>query len=59
MTEVEACVKGVINGFDDKKQATGVALRDGIVSELGGSIYARSQLGEGATFVVELPVNGQ
>ena len=57
MTEVEASVKGVINGFDDKEQAAGIALRGGIVTEHGGSIYARSQFGKGATFVVELPVN--
>ena len=53
-------MKGVINGFDDKEQAAGIALRGGIVTEHGGSIYARSQFGKGATFVVELPVtNGR
>ena len=56
MTEAEASVEEVINGFDDKEQAAGVALRGGVVSEHGGKIYARSQFGKGATFVVELPV---
>jgi two-component system NtrC family sensor kinase len=28
----------------------------GIVAEHGGQIYAKSQLGKGATFVVELPI---
>ncbi len=27
MTEVEASVRGVINGFDDQEQAAGVVLR--------------------------------
>ncbi|MBM2831735.1 MAG: domain S-box-containing protein, partial [Dehalococcoidia bacterium] len=41
-----------------KGTGLGLSLCHGIVSEHGGSIYVRSQLGEGATFVVELPVNG-
>ena len=36
----------------------GLSICHGIVSEHGGQIYARSELGKGATFVVELPING-
>ncbi len=35
----------------------GLSVCHGIVAEHGGRIYARSRLGGGATFVVELPVN--
>jgi len=34
----------------------GLSICHGIVSEHGGKIYAESQLGKGATFVVELPI---
>jgi signal transduction histidine kinase len=37
----------------------GLSICHGIVAEHGGQIYARSHLGKGATFVVELPVNGK
>ena len=35
----------------------GLSICHGIVNAHGGRIYARSQVGEGATFVVELPIN--
>jgi len=35
----------------------GLSICHGIVNAHGGRIYARSQLGEGTTFVVELPIN--
>ncbi|MBM3173926.1 MAG: HAMP domain-containing histidine kinase, partial [Chloroflexi bacterium] len=39
-------------------QGTGLGLSicHGIVTEHGGRIYAQSQEGKGATFVVELPI---
>jgi len=35
----------------------GLSICHGIVTKHGGRIYARSELGKGATFVVELPIN--
>ena len=35
----------------------GLSICHGIVTEHGGRIYARSQLGKGTTFFVELPIN--
>jgi signal transduction histidine kinase len=35
----------------------GLSICHGVVTEHGGRIYARSQLGKGATFIVELPIN--
>jgi signal transduction histidine kinase len=35
----------------------GLSICHGIVAEHGGQIYARSHLGEGATFVLELPID--
>jgi PAS domain S-box-containing protein len=35
----------------------GLSICHGIVTEHGGQIYAKSQSGKGATFVVELPIN--
>jgi len=40
-----------------KGTGLGLSICHGIVSEHGGQIYARSQPGKGATFVVELPIN--
>jgi len=42
-------------------QGTGLGLSIcyGIVNEHGGRIYAESELGKGATFVVELPITGK
>jgi two-component system NtrC family sensor kinase len=42
-----------------KGTGLGLSICHGIVTEHGGQIYARSQLGQGATIVVELPVNGR
>lgn len=41
-----------------KGTGLGLSICHGIVAEHGGRIYARSKPGEGATFVVELPLNG-
>lgn len=35
----------------------GLSICHGIITEHGGRIYARSEAGEGATFIIELPVN--
>jgi len=40
-----------------KGTGLGLSVCYGIVAEHGGRIYARSKLGKGATFVVELPIN--
>jgi signal transduction histidine kinase len=40
-----------------KGTGLGLSICHGIVTEHGGQIYARSQLGKGATIFVELPVN--
>jgi signal transduction histidine kinase len=41
-----------------KGTGLGLSICHGIVAEHGGNIHARSQAGKGATFIVELPVNG-
>ncbi len=41
-----------------KGTGLGLSICFGIVNEHGGRIHARSETGEGATFSVELPVNG-
>ena len=40
-----------------KGTGLGLSVCHGIVVQHGGRIYARSRLGKGATFVVELPIN--
>ena len=40
-----------------KGTGLGLSVCHGIVAEHGGRIYARSRLGSGATFIVELPIN--
>jgi two-component system NtrC family sensor kinase len=40
-----------------KGTGLGLSICHGIVAEHGGNIHARSQVGKGATFVVELPIN--
>jgi len=39
-----------------KGTGLGLSICHGIVAEHGGRIYAESRLGEGATFIVELPI---
>lgn len=41
-----------------KGTGLGLSICHGIITEHGGNIYAESELGKGATFIVELPVNG-
>jgi len=41
-----------------KGTGLGLSICHGVVSEHGGKIHARSQPGEGATILVELPING-
>jgi two-component system NtrC family sensor kinase len=42
-----------------KGTGLGLSVCHGIVAEHGGRIYARSKLGKGATFIVELPINAR
>jgi signal transduction histidine kinase len=42
-----------------KGTGLGLSICHGIVSEHGGKIYAKSDNGQGASFIVELPLNGQ
>lgn len=42
-----------------KGTGLGLSICHGIVTEHGGRIYAESELGKGATFVVELPISKQ
>ncbi len=39
-----------------KGTGLGLSLSYGIIKEHGGNIYARSRVGEGSTFVIELPI---
>jgi C4-dicarboxylate-specific signal transduction histidine kinase len=41
-----------------KGTGLGLSICYGIVTNHGGKIYAQSKAGEGATFIIELPVNG-
>jgi signal transduction histidine kinase len=41
-----------------KGTGLGLSICHGIVTEHGGQIYATSEKGQGATFVVELPLSG-
>jgi signal transduction histidine kinase len=41
-----------------KGTGLGLSICHGIVTEHGGRIYARSEAGRGATFIVELPLDG-
>jgi PAS domain S-box-containing protein len=40
-----------------KGTGLGLSICHGIVTEHGGKVYAESELGEGATFVIELPIS--
>jgi two-component system NtrC family sensor kinase len=56
-------LKRIFDPFFTTKEAgkgtgLGLSICHGIVTEHGGQIYARSQLGEGATILVELPIDG-
>ena len=42
-----------------KGTGLGLSICHGIITEHGGRMYAESVLGEGATFVVELPINNR
>jgi PAS domain S-box-containing protein len=42
-----------------KGTGLGLSVCHGIIAEHGGKIYARSKLGNGATFIVELPISSQ
>jgi two-component system NtrC family sensor kinase len=57
-------LKRIFDPFFTTKEAgkgtgLGLSICHGIVTEHGGQIYAKSQLGKGATFFVELPINGR
>jgi len=58
----EANLKHIFDPFFTTKEVgkgtgLGLSICHGIVTEHCGKIYARSKKGEGATFVVELPIN--
>ncbi len=40
-----------------KGTGLGLSICHGIVTEHGGKLYAKSELGDGVTFVVELPIS--
>jgi two-component system NtrC family sensor kinase len=42
-----------------KGTGLGLSLSYGIIKEHGGNIYARSRIGEGSTFVIEIPITTQ
>ncbi|MCJ7670285.1 MAG: PAS domain S-box protein [Dehalococcoidia bacterium] len=57
-------LKRIFDPFFTTKEAgkgtgLGLSICHGIVTEHGGQIYARSQLGKGATIFVELPINSR
>ena len=41
-----------------KGTGLGLSICHGIITEHGGKIYAESEVGKGATFIIELPING-
>jgi PAS domain S-box-containing protein len=60
----EANLKSIFDPFFTTKEVgkgtgLGLSICHGIVTEHGGKIYAKSTKGQGATFVVELPLNEQ
>jgi signal transduction histidine kinase len=57
-------MKKIFNPFFTTKEVgkgtgLGLSICHGIVTEHGGQIYAKSEIGQGATFIVDLPVNRQ
>jgi len=57
----EEDLKSIFNPFFTTKEVgegtgLGLSICYGIVQEHGGSLYAKSKLGDGATFIVELPI---
>jgi PAS domain S-box-containing protein len=60
----EECLGQIFSPFFTTKEVgkgtgLGLSICHGIVTEHGGKIYAESEPGEGATFVVELPISKQ
>ena len=60
----EECLGQIFNPFFTTKEVgkgtgLGLSICHGIVTEHGGKIYAESEPGKGATFVVELPISKQ
>ena len=56
-------LKRIFDPFFTTKEAgkgtgLGLSICHGIVTEHGGQIYAKSKLGKGATFFIELPIKG-
>jgi PAS domain S-box-containing protein len=59
----EANLKRIFNPFFTTKEVgkgtgLGLSICHGIITEHGGKIYVRSVNGQGAAFIVELPLNG-